>query len=774
MAEVPKCPITLEPLEDPVIASDGVTYERVAIEAWIRENGTSPQTREALRIEDLVPNRALRDMVAELRHDNSVNLEDKSKVNLSPHQLTSPQDIYEHLSTAVSTTARMSTATNSDQVVLHVDVPDSSKCTFPNHICCVIDVSGSMQLEAPCKDETGQETSTGLSVLDVVKYAALVISQSLGPIDQLSIVTFSNEARTVLPPTCMDENGKKLAKTALNSISVEGMTNLWAGLSEGVKLACQVGPDFNNSVFVLTDGLPNVDPPLGYKRSMERLLAKHRIYGSVSTFGFGYSLDSCLLNDLSRLGGGCFSFIPDAGFVGTCFINAVANTRCAFGLRPRVKINRVIREDDFGCVTADGQLCVEKVDDGDRATHIRLTPLRYGQAIDIVLNGEFINIDDGMELEFNTVSGQAVTIPVGLVRADSGFRIEDDFHSLRAKFVRDAHKASGERPISSGASRGGNKVTRFEALPVQEVSSVRKSKKLSALIEDIEGQATEALQDDYFGRWGRHYHLSLSGAHLHQFCNNFKDPGVQLYGTGSLFRSLQEDLNDIFETLPPPKPSAHRRRPGPAITSMTRTFNNRNVVCVHGNTSVVVSKDEASEGLPSRIPISKIQRGDRVLTASNNAFAGVRCVIQTIAKSGSVNKKEPLVMVRIKQLVVTPYHPVFFGGEWKFPIDVQEGDLVELGDCDSVYNLVLDDDHRSSAVLMDGIPCITLGHGIKDGDFLPHPFFGTSLITDNLEAGFPSAWEEGHIILSESNVRRAGPNGTGPICGFVPTVAVAT
>ena len=56
------CPIThnlLTDLIDPVIDIDGYTYERSAIENWLRDNGTSPITRKPMQISDLRPNRAL-------------------------------------------------------------------------------------------------------------------------------------------------------------------------------------------------------------------------------------------------------------------------------------------------------------------------------------------------------------------------------------------------------------------------------------------------------------------------------------------------------------------------------------------------------------------------------------------------------------------------------------------------------------------------------------------------------------------------------------------
>merc|ERR1719178_135896 len=46
---------------------------------------------------------------------------------------------------------------------------------------------------------------------------------------------------------------------------------------------------------------------------------------TISTFGFGYELDSELLSELAIAGSGTYAFIPDAGFVGTVFVNAMTN-----------------------------------------------------------------------------------------------------------------------------------------------------------------------------------------------------------------------------------------------------------------------------------------------------------------------------------------------------------------------------------------------------------------------------------------------------------------
>ena len=56
---MPLCPITLEPMTEPVIDPEGNTYEKSAILEWIALHNNSPITRRPLRAECLVPNRAL-------------------------------------------------------------------------------------------------------------------------------------------------------------------------------------------------------------------------------------------------------------------------------------------------------------------------------------------------------------------------------------------------------------------------------------------------------------------------------------------------------------------------------------------------------------------------------------------------------------------------------------------------------------------------------------------------------------------------------------------
>lgn len=64
------CPITSELMSDPVICSDGHSYERSAIEEWLQINNTSPNTGLALLDTSLIPNHALKAAILSWKQAN--------------------------------------------------------------------------------------------------------------------------------------------------------------------------------------------------------------------------------------------------------------------------------------------------------------------------------------------------------------------------------------------------------------------------------------------------------------------------------------------------------------------------------------------------------------------------------------------------------------------------------------------------------------------------------------------------------------------------------
>jgi hypothetical protein len=60
------CPITMLLMVEPVIAADGYSYERAAIEKWLRDKHTSPMTNLPLPHKGLTPNRAIKSAIASM------------------------------------------------------------------------------------------------------------------------------------------------------------------------------------------------------------------------------------------------------------------------------------------------------------------------------------------------------------------------------------------------------------------------------------------------------------------------------------------------------------------------------------------------------------------------------------------------------------------------------------------------------------------------------------------------------------------------------------
>lgn len=61
------CSMTLAFMEDPVMTSDGQSYERAAIEEWLSTNDTSPVTGAVLANKALISNIALKRAISEFR-----------------------------------------------------------------------------------------------------------------------------------------------------------------------------------------------------------------------------------------------------------------------------------------------------------------------------------------------------------------------------------------------------------------------------------------------------------------------------------------------------------------------------------------------------------------------------------------------------------------------------------------------------------------------------------------------------------------------------------
>lgn len=189
-------------MADPVVDPEGNSYDRRSIEAWLRQHGSSPITRSPLTADRLAPNRALKDAIEAWRaqHPNAV-----ARVAPKPAQGT--------IAVSVTSYAVAGNEAHSD-VVVTLDA-GAGRGRVPVDLVCVIDISGSMQDEAKAHNDKGDVESHGLSLLDITKHAVSTIIHSLGPLDRLALVSYSDRAREELPLTTMDSTGQNTADTKL-------------------------------------------------------------------------------------------------------------------------------------------------------------------------------------------------------------------------------------------------------------------------------------------------------------------------------------------------------------------------------------------------------------------------------------------------------------------------------------------------------------------------------------------------------------------------------
>jgi len=283
-------------MNDPVTGTDGKNYERVAIEEWLREHGTSPWNRQHMTAVQLIPNRLLKEQAIRYRAANPVNLPVQSKPFVAePCVLT-----------AVS-----------NGTFLHLQVtPPPIGPRKPLVIGLGIDMSGSMDDLAAA----GEAGAAGISKRDLTMHSVKTIASMLGPDDMLFLVRFSDSAEVCLQPTFMDAVGKEKAFSVTETLMPGGYTNIWHCLQVLNRIASR--PEFvgrNVVSAILTDGAANIRPRLLEVESFKRLPRSE----NMSAFAYGNELDSKLLADIASIGLGSLGYIPDYSMIGI-FINWVA------------------------------------------------------------------------------------------------------------------------------------------------------------------------------------------------------------------------------------------------------------------------------------------------------------------------------------------------------------------------------------------------------------------------------------------------------------------
>jgi len=469
-----------------------------------------------------------------------------------------PEDNAAQASLLVAPAADIGVAGKEVSVMVSVQIPDEA-ARAPVDVCCVVDVSGSMGTEAKYEDESGNQKSDGMTVLDIVRHSVKAVLKALKEGDRLALVAFDHQAKTVLDLTEMTADGQQIAMTALDDLRPGGQTNIWGGILAAMDAlrtsTAKLQGERKKAIMLLTDGQPNITPPRGHLAELRDYKDSHPDFTfQINTFGFGYNLDSELLLELATEGNGTYAFIPDALIVGTVFVNSVANILSTMSQSSTLNLMAKNGADFAGPVSGNFPTLDES---WGRA--VSLGPLQFGQSRDVVVP---LKIPSGgkpyMEvvLTYPVANGRTARVMVSAAELQGTEQARLAMH--RGDVVSTGYQAISNACKNNGKQAGTDVADLCKRLTSDSMSSTAATGldsvagRFKALSADTTGRITKALNGkERFNRWGKHYLRAVIRAHQLQLCTNFMDAGLQAYG-GSLFQQLRSEGDKIFISLPAP------------------------------------------------------------------------------------------------------------------------------------------------------------------------------------------------------------------------------
>lgn len=157
----------------------------------------------------------------------------------------------------------------------------------PLAVVLAVDVSGSMAGEP----------------LEHALQSCRIVSDRLGPSDQLAIVTFSDHASVLCGLAAVDDAGRALLHASLRDVHAQATTNLHEGLGVAAGVLQRAPTGLRRVIAVLSDGKPNV----GLSSAAELASYVRGLGVAVSSLGFGRSYDEDVLEAIASAGSGRYA-----------------------------------------------------------------------------------------------------------------------------------------------------------------------------------------------------------------------------------------------------------------------------------------------------------------------------------------------------------------------------------------------------------------------------------------------------------------------------------
>ncbi|VBB18610.1 von willebrand factor type A domain protein, putative [Yasminevirus sp. GU-2018] len=782
--------VTFEVFVDPYGLPCGHTYSKSVLDGLIATRGYNsakcPQCRNPFTETTMKPNFTLRATIpATLKMIEQLEQQEQVQELLQQEAMTREAGLSQAQGSGSGSGApvapiapykpSLSVMSAKGYNMITVGSPDG-KSTVPVDLVICVDVSGSMSEAVTRKGEHGEDIDDGFSTLDIVKHAAKALIKGMRPQDRVGIVSFSADAQTVLSMTVMTEENKRVATEKISGLSPDGHTNLWAGIESSLNMLRSLPLNMHRASYVclLTDGVPTAScaPTIGYKKALARYQDKYPTFKcTLNTIGFGYNLDSTLLDELSQQMNGSYLFVPDGTLVGTVFTHIGANAAVNVGSNAVLKI-AFSDEKDVQTVLDDQDTDIDTCYTWSRSSdelQIHLGNINYGQNRTICIPGTTKPVAIMLTYTNNeTHAEDSVSIDAVTIRAASTFaeNVEVKAQLLRQIIVSNVRRSMNMATCGDleGAQKNIDQTMKKKMTPL----GISTGTVCADIMKDMSGQIAEAFsRKDWYVRWGRHYLPSLVRAHITQQCNNFKDPGVQSLG-GKLFQTTRDTIDDLFNTLPQPQTSRRviYNSYVPVAPVQMSSYNSSSGPCFRGDSLVSMY-----DGTLKRV--DQINAGDKIVY-EDREFE-VQFVVKTKCAGNSSSFVRVVKKGVAKPLHITPNHPVYIERsdekgtvirEWCRPADLAGSTIGDLQfsdifeeECEHVYTFAV---KGGFAINIGGVTCVTLGHGLKGNFHIEHPFYGTSAIIDALKS--VTGRDSGGVLLEVGAVLR--DSNTSWVVGF--------
>jgi Mg-chelatase subunit ChlD len=732
------CPITCDVMTDPVQGNDGQTYELNAIIHALNIKKESPITRQPMDVSDLKVNSAIR-FLCDKYHQGvfgSVTINrDKPKVSSDSIEL-------EHYVSKYNNKLMMSFNVNEESFPKNLEFGHLSQ-----DIILIIDRSGSMNCPVEAKDSNGNNLENGMSIQDIVNHSAKTVVKTLDSNSRICIIKFDNKIEIVNELMMASEINKAQILSNIDTIKPSGQTNIWSAIEKGLQiLDDRHDKSRNSAILMLTDGVPNISPARGEVGTIQKLRKNKNFTTPIYTFGFGYNLKPELLYDMAKYANGSNGHIPDGNMIATVFCNFIGTILASVVMNLQVHI--VPKENNSAYFTNLLMGDYANYYDPIKQEYIYdIGTIQYQQERNIILNFE-------EKLDFDyyytyKIGGQSYTSETNTV--DNEFIdscLKDNkvnIHNYRYNAVESIRKMINYNRIN----QYNESVEIYNQLVILLEENVCTASKpiVDGLLKNtkgtigVEGQVKLAIDNKYYKRWGEFYLDQLSRCLNQQIKPNFKDEAC-MFG-GEVFESIVDKASDIFDTLPPPKPSLMvnnnylglGKPPQPQTPINMSYYNDPGGGCFDSNCNIVMADGNHKK-------LKDLKKDDLIMSYTRNneiTSAKVVCIFETKITMG-IREYVDLE----NGLYVTPWHPIKYKDEWVFPANIKNPIMKQS---DSMITLVLDNHHIAN---INGYQCIMLGHNFTDDNVLCHPFYGTSKVINILK--YQYGWENGHILVKDVEI----------------------